>query len=496
MKVHLLHPGGVVAGGRQPSNAEDLVEDLGLGSVIAAMARGDRFLDRLVRPTLLTSLTDPDAIRYRQDVLRDALQHPGLVRDLYALATDAVTSDERRAYVGFGRSAATTLAGAVRVMEFLVGGLRSLRELAEQRPADLRSTGLSGVFDTVRRDLDDAYLTQLEEQLRVLRFPEGIDVQVRLGRGLKISDPVLTVSSGSRGWLQQLLPARAQDTIRIPPRDEAGEKSLAALRDRSLEDVATTLVESTDHVTGFFDNLRAELAFYVGCLNLRDALVAHGEPVCLPELVASAGTFEAHGLYDAGLCLRAGGPVIGNDVRADGRNLVLITGANQGGKSTFLRSVGLSQLMAQCGMFVPAESVRVDVRRQLFTHFRGDEDPTMRSGKLDEELARMSRIADRLRPGDVVLLNESFSSTNEREGSEIAAGVVQALVESGVRVFFVTHLLGVGDAVVESHADDTLFLRAEREPDGRRTYRLVEGEPLSTSFAGDLYERIFGDDRG
>ena len=65
----------------------------------------------------------------------------------------------------------------------------------------------------------------------------------------------------------------------------------------------------------------------------------------------------------------------------------MITGANQGGKSTFLRSVGLAQLMMQCGMFVAAESLRASVGQRLFTHYKREEDAAMESGKLDEELA-------------------------------------------------------------------------------------------------------------
>ncbi len=63
-----------------------------------------------------------------------------------------------------------------------------------------------------------------------------------------------------------------------------------------------------------------------------------------------------------------------------------VTGANQGGKSTFLRSIGLSQLMMQCGMFVPAKYLCSNICESIFTHYKREEDTTMSSGKLDEEL--------------------------------------------------------------------------------------------------------------
>jgi MutS domain V len=124
--------------------------------------------------------------------------------------------------------------------------------------------------------------------------------------------------------------------------------------------------------------------------------------------------------------------------RPCGKSLVIITGANSGGKSMFLRSVGQAQLMMQCGMFVTARSLRASVCRQVFTHFIREEDPDMVSGRLDEELTRMSVIADRIGPRCLILFNESFAATNEREGSEIGRQVVRALLEAGIRVFFVT----------------------------------------------------------
>ncbi len=81
------------------------------------------------------------------------------------------------------------------------------------------------------------------------------------------------------------------------------------------------------------------------------------------------------GLYDVCLTFKATHPVIGNDLKADGRDFVIITGANTGGKTTFLRSVGLAQLMMQCGMFVGAKSFRANLCTHIFTHYMREEDP-------------------------------------------------------------------------------------------------------------------------
>ncbi len=148
--------------------------------------------------------------------------------------------------------------------------------------------------------------------------------------------------------------------------------------------------------------------------------------------------------------------------------------------------------MMQCGMFVAAKSFRADVRTGVFTHFKGEEATTLRSGKLDEELGRMSAIVDRLTPDSLVLLNESFASTNEREGSEIARQIVRALLRLGVKVCYVTHMHDLAAGFAREALPEARFLRAERLPDGRRTFRVVDGEPQATSHGEDVYRRVFG----
>jgi DNA mismatch repair ATPase MutS len=117
----------------------------------------------------------------------------------------------------------------------------------------------------------------------------------------------------------------------------------------------------------------------------------------------------------------------------------------------------------------------------------------MQSGKLDEELSRMSDIVDHIRGDALILFNESFAATNEREGSEIGRQIVQALLDKRIKVFFVTHLFDLARSFYEQQQADALFLRPERQDDGTRTFRLYEGEPLQTSFGEDVYNAIFSE---
>jgi len=238
--------------------------------------------------------------------------------------------------------------------------------------------------------------------------------------------------------------------------------------------------------------LRNELAFYIGCLNLAGQMQELGYSLAFPEpypLEERRHTFR--GLYDISLALTMKKNVVGNDVDGDGKELVIITGANQGGKSTFLRSIGQAQVMMQCGMFVAAERFSANVCSGVFTHYKRQEDASMKRGKLDEELSRMSAIANHLRPHALMLFNESFAATNEREGSEIARQITQALLERQIKVFFVTHQFTLADSFYQQGLPNAHFLRAERKSGGRRTYKLFEGQPLQTSFGEDVYKAVF-----
>jgi DNA mismatch repair ATPase MutS len=103
----------------------------------------------------------------------------------------------------------------------------------------------------------------------------------------------------------------------------------------------------------------------------------------------------------------------------------------------------------------------------------------------------MSEIVDNMTPNSMVLFNESFAATNEREGSEIATQITSALLEKRIKIFFVTHLYEFAHGLFDRKMKGAVFLRAERQMDGSRTFKLVEGEPLQTSYGQDLYNGIF-----
>ena len=498
MKAYLLHPGrDFDFGAGLPVGHEELIQDLELATLLKAMAAGDKFLAEVAVKILLTSLDDPDVIRYRQRVLADCLAHPEVIRQMYAVAAGAL-EDKRHLWGGYGGSyqnASSNLSGAVSQLEAYVARLRQLRRIADDRAGTFGSEGLMALFATLQRELDDAYFEEISDHLRQLRFRAGVLISAELDRDNSGTGFVLRApDQARRRWTERLgIGPRTAYSFTISPRDEAGGQILADLTSRGINLVANAAAQSADHIGSYFTMLRAELGFYVSCLNLADKLAAKGVPVAVPDPAPpSSLTFSCTDLRDTCLELASPGRVTGNDVQGAGKSLVIITGANSGGKSTFLRSVGVAQLMMQCGLFVTAQSYQANVTRGIFTHFIREEDTGMTSGRLDDELKRMSVIAGQITPGCLMLFNESFAGTNEREGSEIACQIVRALLDAQIKVFYVTHRFGFADRFRRQRATATLFLRAERQPDGSRNYKLTVKDPLPTSFGEDLYYRLGG----
>ena len=480
-----------------PWNEAALRQDLGLDVLFRTMAAGDRFLFDVAQVAVLSSLTNLPAIRYRQDILADSLRNVQIVRDIYQIAVEAIEGEKKNYWSSFSRYPTATLHRGVDVLQMFVTALKRLRKIADRHANDFASQGYSTLFAMLKAQLSDEYFDAIEEHLYRLSFRRGTLISAHLGKGNKGTDYVLRKPiDDRRGWLARLLAEKPPGyTFKLHPRDEAGAQALSALNDRGVNLVANALAQSTDHVLGFFQMLRTELAFYVGCINLYQRLAELNEPMCFPEPAPSGERrLSFSGLYDPALALTKNEKVVGNDLSADHKDIIVITGANTGGKSTFLRSVGIAHVMMQAGMFVPAEKFSSEVCSGVVTHYKREEDKTMESGKWDEELGRMSDIVDRLDTGSLMLFNESFASTNEREGSEIATQIVNALSERRVRVLYVTHLYHFARAVFLRNSDRVIFLRAERRPDGTRPFKLIEAEPLQTSYGDDLYRTIFSDD--
>lgn len=479
-----------------PWNEPALRQDLELDTLTRTMAAADEFLVDVSRKALLTATSnDLATVIYRQEILKDCLKNAVTVREIYNIVVSSLETARREWWGLSSQFPASALYSSNDLLQAFIGVFRKLRSIGEQEGPQFASAGFTSLFAMFSRELNDDYLADVQHNLATLRFPKGVLFGAKLGDTNESVDYVLLKPHGKDlRWFERLLGKRPPGfTYQLDPRDEAGARIVSEMKNRAISRVARSLAQSADHVLSFFRRLRVELAFYIGCLNLHEALTAIGLPVTFPEprpIGERKRNFK--GLYDVCLALRMQSAVVGNGLNAEGKTLIIITGANQGGKSTFLRSIGVAQIMMQCGLFVGAESFTAGMCSAVFTHYKREEDAAMKSGKLDEELVRMNGIVNRLKPHSLLLFNESFAATNEREGSEISRQIVRALLEKGMSVFYVTHLHEFARMFYQSNGHDAVFLRPERLDDGTRTFKLTVAPPLETSHGEDLYRKVFG----
>jgi len=493
MKTYLMHPDrDFDAQPPSPTEPIHFAQDLELDVLLSAAAASDRYLYDIMSAACVGAWTNDIAtIRYRQDILKDCLANPSIVRQFYAIAIEPFGRERSWNFSLYGRDPSSRVGSSVRTLQSCLEVLRRLRNTCSANAGSFASQGFLQFFNTLERDLDDAYLEAAGADLNNLTFRSGVLLSAQVGDGGKgVGAMLREPQPRDVSWVRRNLTPGAQSfTLQLHPRDEAGAQAFGELQNRGLSLISDALYQSAEHVLRFLKALRAELAFYIGCLNLKEQLARIGESIAFPEASESQQRFTCRNLRDVCLALTMGRGVVGNDVDANGRPLVIITGANRGGKSTFLRSVGLAQFMMQCGLFVTADAFKSSLHAGLFTHYKREEDRNMRSGKFDEELVRMSTIADHIRRRALVLFNESFAATHEREGSEIARQIVSALLDNDVTVFFVSHMYEFARSFLDD--DRVRFLRAERGEDGVRTFRLRDAKPLPKSFGADLYQHIF-----
>lgn len=185
--------------------------------------------------------------------------------------------------------------------------------------------------------------------------------------------------------------------------------------------------------------------------------------------------------------------IVLNDIDFDKEHMLyILTGANRGGKTTVTQAVGQLFVLAQGGIFVPAESFSFKPVDCLFTHFPADEDKTVDLGRLGEECKRFKEIFYNSTDKSLVLLNETFSTTSFEEGYFIARDSVRALLRKGVRTLYNTHMHKLAYEVEELNEEGlpgkavSLIVSTK---DGKRSFRIEIAPPEGMSFARDIAEK-------
>jgi DNA mismatch repair protein MutS2 len=236
--------------------------------------------------------------------------------------------------------------------------------------------------------------------------------------------------------------------------------------------------------------LIGDLEFYLGALGFADHASQAGLSVCLPELVAADAPRTLYGLFNPLLLMSGLSPVPCDLASSRLANTVLVTGPNSGGKTRLLQAVGLSQLLAQSGLFIPARAGRLALAPALVVSLIQETKADQAEGRLGMELMRIRELFEHLPPGAMVLLDELCSGTNPSEGEEIFELVLRMLTRLHPQAFITTHFLTFAARMErERSIPDLDFLQVELGAERRPTYQFTPGV-ASTSLAGHTAERL------
>ena len=239
---------------------------------------------------------------------------------------------------------------------------------------------------------------------------------------------------------------------------------------RRLASVYETLID-------MFMNISQELIFYKYALWMTSYMKQADIPYCLAEISDDGASFEFDELCDMTLTMAfenkgAGFTVVKNDFNFS--DLVnIVTGANQSGKTTFLRSFGCALMFARTGLPVPAKRAKIDVFKNLYTHFQRYDAELKNEGQLDTELAEMAKIVYSADSRSVILMNESFSSTGIKDAAQIAGDVMGAFAHLNSRVVYVTHIPEIREKLAGSGRSVSANLyKTGQNADGSPTFKL------------------------
>ena len=537
-ELNLLFPDGVESDARKLSDLT--IQDLALDRVARAITGGGADFESIAK-VLGQSETDVRVIGFRQEILRDLMAHADLAR---AFERVIPYIDEITRFVRTSKETDSPLLTAVwRIGELEMYSL-VVNDLADtiaglQQP--LMSEGLQALADRLEQiRAEESYQTlqrELPDLLAGIRKRQSLTLGVNLDDKLRpVEATILSVNEHSfrsesmlSSFLKQVKPEyRTHTPLHQTMKDAQGKYStkipLSPLF-MDLNEILKSLVKPLNRTvesylsinSRFLRRLRRDFAFYLGALQLQRKFAAAGIATCFPDILPeNRGRSEITGFVNLQLALTViesaapGHSLVPNDAVFDTEaGFYLLTGPNQGGKTTYIQGIGLIFACAQAGLFVPAESARIIPTDYILTHFPAEERGRLTTGRLSEEMERLDEIFGRVTSRSLVILNETFSSTSPGEATRLAEDIVLGLRMIGARGVFATHLHDLALRISQLNEmvkgpNRIASLVAQIEPgtgddstageDGaahsdqgaKRSYRIVPAAPEGRSFALDI----------
>lgn len=444
----------------------------------------ERFCEVLSHPS-----RDANTVAERRKIFEDFCEHPYLAGNLLSLCNESAECKDKvyHNYDKYKQHLEQTLA--------LIEVYNSLSDLL--RGMSFKSKTLLNAninrCDGLSDELKHAYrITERKNYHDEHIICDGLSLKVNFTNGFKLK----SASLENIGPVKLTPKKKGKEIVRY---DENyfifGGTSMSKyvfddIYKNCVTHVSSILTQINFNIRQFFIQLKSCVEFYQAAMLLKSYLDTNSLSYCMPEMVSEKGINAAE-LYDLSLsAYQNKRPLVKNSFDCKDGNIIVITGLNQGGKTTFLRSVGIAQLLAQAGLFVPAEEYSCCCFCGILTHFPTEENNSLDYGKLAEELTRLNKDFPILINGGLVLFNESFATTTAREGAEISFDVIRALSKTESTVLFVTHLYEFATKL--DNLNDHLYNGAkavsmvtEFKNKDVRTYKIVKGEPLDNIYAAD-----------
>ena len=495
-----------------PDVSADVINELGLGEYLEL--EGSALSEYLS--------TDPETIRFRQTVFADVIENPRLgdvLLSVFPILNDII--ELRRLDSGAGDSTESYLTSITEI-ELYISCIEKLSEGLASLKANVKSEPFIRLTDTITTLTESDYYKELNEKLSALsgrvREIKSITVGVNLDGQLRPTNAgVLSVNPiefKSGDILEKILSFnfKKDEYTCIAPlvpfersHSENRQMALSHAFNSAINDVFKSSVKGWRKIvneyvlenTDFLLQIMPEIELLVKGARFISRLKQEGFPVCTPEICnIEEKIFCASGIYNPDIALRAESGIVQNDLDFDSdAKIFVLTGPNRGGKSVITCAVGMAQIMAQLGMPVPANSLKISPVDAVFTHFPAGGEDTIDKGRLGEECARLGIILEKVTPDSMILLDESLSSTGAYEASYIAAELLAAFGVVGCRGIFSTHLHELAARIDEINDKTAEFGGVKLDSivaeitDGKRSFKIVRKKPDGKSYARDITDK-------
>ena len=474
--------------------------------------------------------TDPETLNFRLDILEDFLEVPALEAVLYenvhkmyinehvniqklGLADSFFALNQRF------ESLRTYIECVTKCHEFCEKYKEKFRSKALKELADyFASVYNSDYFEEVKKETDEC-LSILAKGVRSVTVGINFDDMMRPVEAMLLSVSTDKIKKkGKFDWLFGRVGdgGRAIGKTHSLYNENGGTNDLEAPLFRELKDVNAEYISHLDTaIRAYFKKstediltFETQLSFYIGAKKLIEAVRARGLSMCRPKyLPMEERRMDAKGVFDLSFYIQmvAADPmgslknkIITNDCRFDddGRFFVL-TGANNGGKTTYTRAIGIIQVFAQAGLYVPCESCEISPVDYIYTHFPKEEEVGLNTSRFTQECKQFKETIDTATKYSMLLLNESIQSTTPTECVYIATELTKIFRCVGVRGVYATHLLelakSLGRLNEEVEGDTKLVsivTTVDTTDDNRRLYRIERAEPQEFGYARTIYEKF------